>query len=264
MYEGINLAASEKWVALERRDPRTMKVGIWILELSTGILSLATSHLAESSPPVLSPDGREVAFTSLRNGVFTLYRKELGGGDAEVLIESNDMPVAQQWLSDGSIVFNSGRMRDFYLLPLLGRRTPVLLYATEFRKAAPQVSSDGRWVSYQSNESGRWEVYIATFPRFQEKRQVSIGGGCQPRWRKDRKELFYLSLEGRLMSVAVNSAARLETTTPKPMFQTSLRGSEEKKYWVTGDGNRFIVVEPLEDSTKPFTVVLNWTTGLKH
>jgi WD40-like Beta Propeller Repeat len=188
------VGASETRLAVERRDPQTNKVGIWTLELSTGILSLATSHAADSVNPVLSPDGREFAFTSLRNGVFTMYRKVLGGGDEEVLIESNDMPIAQQWLADGS-----------------------------------------------------------------------NNGGCQPRWRKDGKELFYLSLEGKLMSVPLNSAARLETTVPKPVFQTILRvNALEKKYWVTGNGNRFIFLEPPEDSTKPFTVVLNWTAGLRH
>ena len=119
----------------------------------------------------------------------------------------------------------------------------------------------GRW----PRESGRWEVYIAAFPAFTEKRPVSTGGGRQPLWRKDAKELLYLSPDGKMMSVDVKGGMRLETGVPKVLFQSPVRTDNKgQQYSVTGNGKRFIFAEPVEESSKPFNVVLNWTAGLKR
>jgi Tol biopolymer transport system component len=129
----------------------------------------------------------------------------------------------------------------------------------------PQVSADGRWVAYETDESGQVQVYVAAFPSFNQKRQVSNGGGCQPHWRKDSKELFYLSLDGKMMSVAVQSNTSIETSAPKEMFRTSMQSdSSIAQYAVSGDGKRFLFGEPVETGNSPITVVLNWDAGLKR
>jgi eukaryotic-like serine/threonine-protein kinase len=130
-----------------------------------------------------------------------------GGGDEKLVYESGDVS-AYKWLKDGrSIVFINLNGKTFYQVSLAGERKPVTLLTSEFNKDMPRVSPDERWVAYNSLESGRWEVYVATFPAFTEKRQVSGSGGCQPFWRNDGKELFYLTLDGKLMAVEVTGGA---------------------------------------------------------
>ena len=116
-----------------------------------------------------------------------------------------------------------------------------------------------------SLESGRWEVYVAAFPAFTERRQISSNGGCQPFWRKDGKELFYLTLDGKLMAVDVKGGATLSTGVPQVLFQTPERVNPmQSEYCVTGDGKKFILREPVGERTTPITVVLNWNAEMKH
>jgi hypothetical protein len=106
---------------------------------------------------------------------------------------------------------------------------------------------------------------VAAFPAFNEKRQVSISGGCQPLWRKDGKELFYRTLEGKLMVVEVKGGATLHTGAPMFLFQTPARVNPvQSEYCVTGDGKRFLFREPVGESATPITVVVNWAAGLKR
>ena len=128
----------------------------------------------------------------------------------------------------------------------------------------PHISPDGRWIAYDSNETGRWEVYVAAFPSFGNKRQVSRAGGGQALWRKNGRELFYLSLDGKLMAADVKASSMLKIGPPKVLFQTPVTVNPTiDQYGVTADGQRFIFGEPLETET-PITVVLNWTAGLKR
>jgi protease II len=141
----------------------------------------------------------------------------------------------------------------------------VVALKSEFAKDDATVSRDGRWVAYQSDESGRTEVYVASYPTFTEKRQVSNSGGCQPLWRADSKELFYLTLDGKLAVVEVTSGTALDGGVPRVLFQTPVRVNRYQiEYCVTGDGKRFIFREPVGESSAPITVVLNWAAGLKR
>jgi DNA-binding winged helix-turn-helix (wHTH) protein/Tol biopolymer transport system component len=265
MYDVISMSPDDTHLAVQFRTPETTNYDIGTLEVSTGIFFRQTFDPNEDVSAVWSPDGRELIFSSDRRGdeKYDLYRKTVGGGVEVPILESNEGKFAQQWLKDGSILFASANA--FYRLPPAGERKPVLLYKTKFFKNAARVSSDGHWVAYQSRESGRWEVYIAAFPAFTEKRPVSTGGGRQPLWRKDGKELLYLSPDGKMMSVDVKGGARLETGVPRILFQYPVRmDNNGQQYSVTGDGKRFIFAEPVEEGSKPFTVVLNWTAGLKR
>lgn len=139
--------------------------------------------------------------------------------------------------------------------------------------AAPDVidnacfSPDGRWVAYASTESGQAEIRVASFPEFRNIRQVSAGGGVEPRWRGDGKELFYITSYGQLMAVGVSdTGSMLDTTAPRKLFatrvSTGIPGSSH--YAVSADGSRFLVLSPIEDNrATPITVVLNWTSMLK-
>jgi hypothetical protein len=129
---------------------------------------------------------------------------------------------------------------------------------------APIVSSDGHCAAYYSDQSGQLEVYVASFPAFRDERRVSASGAGAPLWRKDGKELFYITLDGKFMSVDVKCEARLVTGVPKILFQVPFPVDVRTiVYCVAENGNKFIFGEPV-DSNRSLTVVLNWIAGLKH
>jgi Tol biopolymer transport system component len=214
------LSPDEKRLTVERVDLRNRVQNIWLLELATGILSRLTFGSADTDA-VWSPDGREVIFSSNRNGTQGLYRKALGASDDHLVFQSEEPKFAYRWLKDGrSIFFINANGRAFYHLPLTGERKPVVLLASDFDKDEPRISPDEKWVAYNSLESGRWEVYVAAFPSFAEKRQVSIAGGCKPAWRKDGKELFYLTPDGKLTSTELQRGPTRQPAGPRVLFQT--------------------------------------------
>jgi Tol biopolymer transport system component len=266
IYRQIVLSPDEKRLAIERLDPKGGLADVWLLELTSGILSRVTFDPGTDGDPVWSPDGREVVFQSNRSGRNDLFRKVIGGGNEEMIFQSGEAKFPEQWLKDGSIIFLTLNGKVFYRLPGPGgERKPEVLLKNDFNKDEPHVSPDGRWIVYNSDESGRWEVYLAAFPSFTEKRQVSNGGGVQAIWRKDGKELFYLTLDGKLMAVDVKGGAVIETGQPKLLFQTSIRVAPTiDQYCVTGDGKRFLFGEPVEEGEKPMTVVLNWPAAIRR
>lgn len=263
-YGQIALSPDEKRLAVERPNAVSHTTNVWILELSSGIFSRLT--FADEFDPVWSPDGRELLFTSHRGDRMGLYRKAVRASEGTLIYDSPEALYSENWLPDGkSIVIIDQEGKAFSPLMLSGNRTPVVLMKSEFGKDEPHVSPDGRWIAYNTTESGRWEVYVATFPGFTGKRQVSSNGGAQALWRKDGKELFYLSLDGKLMAVDVKAGATIETGVPKALFQTPLAVRPvDDQYCVTADGRRFLIGEPVGDAAKPITVVLNWTAGLKR
>jgi len=264
-YGAIVLSPDEGRLALERLDP-SQATNLWILDLASGIFSRQTFHQFSDVDPRWSPNGRELVFAWDPKSIHDLYRKVVGGGEEELLFESGEPKYPKYWLKDGkSILIINQNGRTLYQLPLTGERKPVVLTKSGFTRDNFLLSPDERWVAYNSNESGRWEVYAAAFPTFTEKRQVSSAGGCQPMWRKDGKELFYLTLDGKLMAAEVKSGTALQTGTPQMLFQSPARVSAiNTEYCVTADGKRFLFRDPVGVNATPFTVVVNWTAALKR
>jgi eukaryotic-like serine/threonine-protein kinase len=247
-------------LAVERVDSDARN--LWILELASGVFSRLTFNPAGDLNPVWSPDGRELLFSSIQNGYQDIHRKPLGG-EEEVVYHSSDDKGPYNLSNDGTVLFNSGT--DFYQIALTGARSPTTVLKSQFGKDLATVSRDGRWVAYESLESGRWEVYVAAFPSFSDKKQVSVSGGCQPLWGRDSKELFYLTLDGKLAFVAVRPEVKLQSGAPRVLFQAPVKViPTQTEYCVTGDGNRFIFREPVDVSPDNVTVVLNSTADLKH
>jgi len=263
-YDTIVLSPDEGRLALERVDLPSHATNIWILNLANGIFSRQTFHAGSDLDPRWSPNGRELVVAS--ESISNLYRKVVGGGEEELLFQSGEPKYPKYWLKDGrSILFINLNGKTLYQLPLAGDRKPVVLTRSEFNRDNFILSPDERWVAYNSNESGRWEVYVAAFPAFTEKRQVSSAGGCQPIWRKDAKELFYLALDGKLMATEVVSGATLETGIPQMLFQSPAKVSPIRiEYCVTANGKRFLFRDPVGENAAPFTVVVNWAAGLRR
>jgi hypothetical protein len=154
------------------------------------------------------------------------------------------------------------------IVPLVGEQTLRLFDPSASIQVGSQISPDGRWLAYHADESGQFEVYVQSFPApGGGKWQLSKDGGWFPRWRRDGRELFYHTTDGRLMAVPVRSATRLDVGAAVPLFEAHLAGSglaSRGQYDVTGDGQRFLINVALDDAaTSSITVVLNWAAGLK-
>ena len=273
--ENMRISPDETRLVLDRTDAQTEQSDIWTLQLSTGIFTRVTFGPGNNIGPEWSPNGHELAFSSDRRvrGLYDVYRKSAGGGNDENLAVSDDQSrTPQQWFPDGSILLNSwggraaGGHNLFYRLRLSGGQSVVLRRGNKeyFEDNAPTVSSDGHCAAYYSDESGQIEVYVASFPEFRDERRVSANGAGAPLWRKDGKELFYITLDGKFMSVDVKCGARLVTGVPKFLFQVPFPVDVRTiVFCVAENGNKFIFAEPV-DSKESLTVVLNWTAGLKH
>jgi Tol biopolymer transport system component len=265
-YSQILISPDDKRVVVEldgteRSSFRT----IWLLELSTGILSALTPNTDVGHlDAIWSPDSREIIYASRKDGKPVLLRKPAGGGAEQVVLTLESPLYPEEWLADGSILAVNANGKNILRLPASGGK-PERIFQTNFESDEPHVSRDGRWIAYSSNESGQWEVYVAAFPSFSNRRQVSNAGGVQPVWRSDGKELFYLTPDARIMSVSFKSGPQPETSVPAELFQTRLRADPRfNQYTVTGDGQRFLAYEPLDDGAQPFYVLMNWTSLLKH
>jgi len=244
------------------------------MDLARGVPSRFTFDPASDDAPVWSPDGNQVMFSSegaKGDIILNLYRKvSSGAGTAELLFKSDVTKEATDWSNDGRfIVFQAYYPKtesDLWVLPLLGDGKPYPFLQTEFIETQGFFSPDGHWLAYTSNESGRNEVYVQTFPQSGGKWLISSGGGAQPHWRGDGKELFYIAPDRTLMAVEVNTASTFETSAPKPLFSTQVSSyTAPNRYVVSADGQRFLVNSPAgEVNQAPITVVLNWTSTLKR
>jgi len=275
-FRSVALSPDGTRAAASRTDPQDgAKADLWILDLSrgSGAARLTVGDgLAES--PLWSRDGTRVAFTMNHNVV----RQKLasGEGDETELVQSRNVGIVTptDWSPDGRFLlysdYSMGTALDLSVLPRDGGKA-VPFMRTPFVEDQGRFSSDGRWVAYVSNQSGAFEVYVRAFTSDFSggsagaggSMLISRGGGTAPRWRRDGRELFYLAADGKMMAVAVKASASAEFTTgtPTPLFQTppaTIVGD------VAADGTRFLLVTPVgQTASTPFTVLLNWTNGLK-
>jgi eukaryotic-like serine/threonine-protein kinase len=184
-------------IAVDRFDPSTKTRNIWILELDRGVASRLTNGRWDIAP-VWSPDGTRVAFTSDREGRLAIFDKPVAGASDERMLVEAPVASAVDWSRDGRFLFYtepSFVRPNIAVLRLVTDREREQLIETPFSERTPRLSPDGRWLAYSSDETGRAEVYVSSFPRQQEKRRVSSSGGVEPVWRADGKELFYIAAD---------------------------------------------------------------------
>ncbi len=266
------LSPNGKELAVAIGPPGSPTRDIWVFDLARGVETRLTFDPFHNWTPVWSPDGTRLAFSSNPKGQFHIYEKAANGtGTTQPLLEDNATEYVDSWSSDGQYIAY-GRQDpqgkpgwDIWILPLFGDKKPFPLLQSQFNKEDPSFSPDGKWLAYDSDESGRWEVYIVPFPQGNGKWQVSTGGAEQPRWRRDGKELFYMSAENELMAAGVQEKnGSLEIGNPQPLFQTNTARSAFRTYDVTADGRKFVVItQPTQSSAEPLTLVINWPALLK-
>jgi eukaryotic-like serine/threonine-protein kinase len=259
--------------AVDIADLKANNVDVWIDDLKRETSSRFTFDPAEEVSGVWSRDGRVLAYRlNAASGTQLLIKNSAGLEPGKPIFTSaQDDFVPNSWsLDDKQILctlhpFAGGA--DLVLIEVSsGKKVPFL--AGKASETNGQISPDGKWVAYASNETGDWEVYVTTFLNPVGKWQVSRGGGTEPRWRGDGKEIFYIGPKGALTAVKVSTEGTFSTGARSLLFQihgrAPISSTDLFTYDVTRDGKRFLVnryVKP--DHVQPLTVVLNAGTGMK-
>jgi Tol biopolymer transport system component len=218
-----------------------------------------TTDRANDNSPRLSPDGRQIVFSSDRNGgVLNLYATDTQGGTESLLLQTPQDKNPADWSPDGRYVLyqtqNVRTGKDLWALPLGGDKTPFPVSEASGTEGAGRFSPDGRWVAFSSSQSGRDEVYVQSFPDPSHRLQVSTEGGIIPQWSSDGRDVLFLSADDRLMrATLVPSGEGLEVGALEPLFAIPA-GS----YLVRTDGQRFLFFTTTQQAS-PITLLLNWS-----
>jgi Tol biopolymer transport system component len=252
-------------LAVQRTDRGN--TDIWLIELGRDSPIRFTTAPEADIAPLWSPAGDRLVFSS-RQSHFNLFERLLGDDTAAQLLATNEAKSATDWSRDGRFLLfrslGSGSNWDIWAMPMRADRRPFAVVHTKFDERDAQFSPDGKWIAYQSDSAGTFEIYIQPFPAGREPVRISPSGGVQVRWRSDGRELFYLGLDGRLMAVPVafpEVAGQPQVGAPASLFMApvgSLRDIALHHYIVSRDGERFLFDAIVDETPSPIVVILNW------
>ena len=247
---------------------------VWVYDAAQVVKTRLTTAPQDDFFPVWSPTGEELAFSSTRRGNWDIFLQQAdGSGEAKVLLATPSTEQVSDWSLDGKYflydLVDPENARDLWYLERnedgSGWQTHPFLQ-TPFSERKARFSPDGRYAAYASNESGRYEIYVRSFPQGGRKWTVSSSGGRQPRWSRDSKELFYVE-EDTLIAVSVSTTAGFTADAATRLFSLAslnrdIGSQAHTKYDISADGQRFILVEPVGegvDAPEPsIRVVMNW------
>jgi eukaryotic-like serine/threonine-protein kinase len=248
---------------------QTVTGDLWLYDVAHGTTQRFTFGPFSAQWPLWSPDSAAVVFSAVPGG--EIYRKATqNSAKEESLGVRGTNTLVTSWLGDGKVLAYSQTgdttKDDLWLLPLDGDRKPKLFKQTPFNETAGQISPDGRWMVYSSDASGRSEIYIEPMPAGGAQRQISVGGGQNPVWRNDGRELYFVS-GNKLMAVDVKPGSDLTFGTPHELFGGSnlITSTRRRAVYPSADGSQFLALLPVGDApaAQPITVVTNWQTLLK-
>jgi eukaryotic-like serine/threonine-protein kinase len=274
-YEYPSLSPDRRLAAVIR-PANASTYDLWVVDLERGIPSRLTfdGSVANGGPYPWSPDGTRIAFQCNQTGPYDIYQVPASGtGQPEPLYRSDVVlkyPFA--WSSDGKyLIFGQDDKAtgwDVWLLPLDGERKPVPYLRTPFQEAGANISPDGRWLAYTSDETGTLEVYVSSFPEPREKHRITTSGGSGAQWSRDGRELLIYTggptsgSFGTLLSVEVETTPTFKARAPRVLFTLQ---QETLGFVATGDLKRFLAAVPVEKAVPAsITVVLNWQAALKR
>jgi eukaryotic-like serine/threonine-protein kinase len=267
IYPTFDLSKDGNWFVVSKAEPDGWSRNLWLIDLLRGPTTRLTKEDVRHDDPRLSSDGRQVLFVSMRDSKIVFKVSAPYSKPMKVFELGSIFCGLDDWSPDGRyILFHKGEP-ELWVLPLADNGKPMLITRSlsGFVDQA-RFSLDGRWIAYNTNESGRHEVKVVAFPPTDEKWQVSTAGGVQPTWRRDGSELYFLALDATLMSVDIQPSTRFQFGEPRRLFnsQLSILESHSEQYAPAPDGKRFLFVKPTAESSKPpFNVILNWASLLK-
>ena len=266
-YWGVALSPDDRFAAAVKHDYLSGQFTIWMAQLPQGLLE-PFSSLTHAYAMAWSHDSMALYYCDFRQG--KLFRRTVTvAGLEESVRQIRDVGNGSVLVRD---ISPDGRMGVFEISSVADRSEVAWIAmnseqlhptgATGRPGLLPRLSPDGTWLAQASSQTGNLEVYVCNFPDSTRRFRVSVNGGSAPEWRRDGKELFYVAADGTMMAVDISTGGDLRSSTPKPLFRTALRrGSDAPLYSVSGDGQRFLMIEGLDEpGTSNIEMVLNWTS----
>jgi Tol biopolymer transport system component len=267
-YTAPTVSPDGRRVAVCRGEIDGSGQDIWILDTERGTSSRLTFLSTDMQAPVWSPDGQSVVYTAAVEGQWTLFRTASNGvGAPESLATFPSWAEVMDWSRDGRYlalhVWGGETRLDVTILDLTGEAPSTSDLKQSYWEGTPAFSPDGQWLAYFSQESGRREVYVKTFPGTGGKWQVSTEGGSRPFWSADGSTLYFVADDQRIMAADVEVDGGFRVGIPRLVFEYAFPlATGSITPWT--DGDRFLAAEPVEAADpEPFTVVMNWTAILE-
>jgi serine/threonine protein kinase len=264
-YDEVHIVPGGELAVVSQEETGAGNGDIWVVDLRRDLFTRFTFDLGYQSGVTPSPDGQSLYYTSDHQGEYKLVRKEIGGsGEGEVIFEStNEMYPNSVSPDGGNLAFFKGgedTNYDIWILPLSGDGEPYPFIRNEFIETFPVFSPDGRWLAYQSDESGAPEIYVTAFPEPGRKWQISTNLGQSPRWNEDGSEILYHAPDGTITSVAVEPRdGGLLIGEATSLYNTRLQPSNYYFWALSVDGESILAMETGTEHDAPnLSVVINW------
>jgi serine/threonine protein kinase len=274
IFVNARLSKDGSMIAMDLYEVSARNADVWLLDIVRGVKTRFTFDNSVELNPIWSPDGKSIIFSSNRNGRYDLFEKNTNGAtDEKLLFASHLLKNPNAWSSDGKYVLftSSGdpnTKSDIWVIPMVGDRKPFPFVHTEFSEFSGAFSPDGQWVAYQSDESGKNEIYVRPFPGPGAKWQVSTNGGVAPQWKSTGREIYY-QYSGKVMAADVNGSGQTFTVgNVREYFNPSAVGGINVRNGTLRDispDGRLILLSVSKGTlaTAPLTLVVNWHEEFK-
>jgi Tol biopolymer transport system component len=271
LHDSPQISPDGTRIAFSLYDSGTQTTQIWVRDISRGVQTRLTSGPGSNADPVWSPDSSRIAFASDRKHQADVFLRPSGGtGSDEAITDEEGQKIPTDWSSDGEflVIFDrepGGERRvGISAIPLSGDRKPFpVVPLLPGLVGSARLTPDGRFLAYESDESGRMEIYVVSFPDGQRRVQISNVGGRSSKWSRGGREILYIAFDGTVMSVEIDTRQGLRAGMPKPLFP--LPEGADVNWDVSPDGERFLLNVPvIKSSSVPLSLVLNWTAALER